>query len=275
MSALAKFAREVATAPHYRGRPIATLRYAYAKWVFHRARQNDPLRFLNDLGIDPVAALDGFDRWRLYLERAVSAVRNASGGQGGVGFDDGLILYGLARALKPNYVIETGVAAGISTSFFAAAIVENKGGRLFSIEFPPHQANGDFTRGNRKPLDDGSRYSWREKGVGWAIPLALRDQLADRHQLILEDARTALPRLLASLPQIDIFFHDDLHTPDHMLWEYESVWPRLRPSGVLISDDVNHGWIEFCRRHHLRGAAFNNLDRLCALRKPGREEARS
>jgi hypothetical protein len=59
-----------------------------------------------------------------------------------------------------------------------------------------------------------------------------------------------------------------------MLWEYESVWPRLRPEGVLISDDVNHGWIEFCRRHQLCGAAFNNLDRLCALRKPGREEAR-
>lgn len=271
MSALAKFAREVATAPHYRRRPIATLRYAYAKWVFHRARQNDPIRFLRDLDIDPIAALYGFDRWRQYLERAVSAVQGARAGQGGIGFDDGLILYGLARALKPGYVIETGVAAGVSTSFFAAALVENNAGRLFSIEFPSNAANGD-TRGSRKPLDDGSLYSWRTNGVGWAIPLALRDALADRHQLILEDARTALPRLLSSLPHIDIFFHDDLHTPDHMLWEYESVWPRLRPGGVLISDDVNHGWIEFCRRHHLRGAAFNNLDRLCALRKPGREE---
>ena len=54
MSALARFAREVAQAPHYRRRPIATLRYAYAKWIFHRFRQNDPLRFLGDLGIDPI-----------------------------------------------------------------------------------------------------------------------------------------------------------------------------------------------------------------------------
>jgi predicted O-methyltransferase YrrM len=273
MSALAKFAREVATAPHYRRRPIATLRYAYAKWIFHRARQNDPLRFLSDLGIDPVAALDGFDHWRPNLEHAVSAVEKASAGQGGIGFDDGLILYGLARALKPACIIETGVAAGISTSFFAAALVENESGRLFSIEFPPNATNGSSANNRRKPLDDGSLYSWSENGVGWAIPLALRDRLAERHQLILEDARTALPRLLAAISQVDIFFHDDLHTPDHMLWEYESVWPRLRPGGVLISDDVNHGWIKFCRRHHLRGAAFNNLDRLCALRKSGREEA--
>jgi predicted O-methyltransferase YrrM len=273
MSALAKFAREVATTPHYRLRPIATLRYAYAKWIFHRARQTDPLRFLSDLGIDPVAALDGFDRWRPFLERAVAAVENASAGQGGIGFDDGLILYGLARALKPVCIIETGVAAGVSTSFFAAALVENESGRLFSIEFPPDAVNGGVANTHREPLDDGSLYCWSENGVGWAIPLVLRDRLADRHQLILEDARAALPRLLSSLTHIDIFFHDDLHTPDHMLWEYESVWPRLRPGGVLVSDDVNHGWIEFCRRHRLRGAAFNNLDRLCALRKLGREEA--
>ena len=274
MSVLGKFAHEVASAPHYRHRPIATLRYAYAKWVFHRARQNDPLRFLSDLGIDPGVALDGFDHWRPDLERAISAVQSANSGQGGIGFNDGLILYGLARALRPAYVIETGVAAGISTSFFAAALIENKTGHLFSIEFPAGATHSAAASATPAPLDDGSVYSWRGLGVGWAIPPALRNRIAERHQLVLDDARTALPRLLSSLSQIDIFFHDDLHTPDHMLWEYESVWPRLRIGGVLISDDVNHGWIEFCRRHNLRGAAFNNLDRLCALRKPGREQAR-
>jgi predicted O-methyltransferase YrrM len=278
MRALAKFAREVAQAPHYRRRPIATLRYAYAKWLFHRFRQNDPLRFLRDIGIDPVTALDGFDRWRPQLEDTVSAVQKAHAGQGGIGFDDGIILYGLARALRPDSVIETGVAAGVSTSFFAAALVENNRGRLFSVEFPPDAPSASAfadADANRNPLDDGSFYSWRESGVGWAIPAELRQALGDRHRLILQDARTALPQLLAALPYVDVFFHDDLHTPDHMLWEYESVWPRLRPGGVLISDDVNHGWIQFCRRQGVRSAAFNNLDRLCALRKPGREEARA
>jgi predicted O-methyltransferase YrrM len=276
MSALAKFAREVAQAPHYRCRPIATLRYAYAKWIFRRFRQNDPLRFLRDLGIDPIIALDGFDRWRPQLENAAAAVQKAHAGQGGIGFDDGIVLYGLARALRPDSVIETGVAAGVSTSFFAAALVENNRGRLFSVEFPPAPPSASaLANATRKPLDDGSLYSLRENGVGWAIPAELRRALGERHQLILQDARTALPQLLAALPYVDVFFHDDLHTPDHMLWEYESVWPRLRPGGVLISDDVNHGWIQFCRRQGIRGAAFNNLDRLCALRKPGRKGARA
>lgn len=267
MTCLAKFAREVAAAPHYRQRPVATLRYAYAKWVFHRFRQNDPLRFLQDLGINAAAALDGFDQWRSQLELVLSTVQNEKDGQGGISLDDGMILYGLARALKPAYVVETGVAAGVLTSFLAAALVENNHGSLFSIELPP----GDY---GRFLLADGSLYSWHGSGVGWAIPDRLKLALGNRHHLILQDARRALPELLLALPYVDIFFHDDLHTPDHMFWEYECVWPKLRPGGVLASDDVNHGWIKFCNRRGRDGAAFNNIDRLCALRKPaGDQEA--
>jgi predicted O-methyltransferase YrrM len=261
MTGLTKFAREVAAAPHYRQRPVATLQYAYAKWVFHRFRQNDPIRFLEDLGIAAAAALDGFDEWRPQLELVVSAVQNGKNGQGGISFDDGMILYGVARALKPDYVVETGVAAGVSTSFFAAALMQNNHGSLFSIELPP----SDY---GRFLLADGSLYSWHDTGVGWAIPEHFKRALGNRHQLILQDTRRALPELLLRLPYVDIFFHDDLHTPDHMFWEYECAWPKLRPGGVLVSDDVNHGWIKFCNRQGRNGTAFNNVDRLSALRKP-------
>ena len=47
---LTKFAHEVSQASHYRRRPIAALRYAYAKWVFRRFRQASPLKFLLGLG---------------------------------------------------------------------------------------------------------------------------------------------------------------------------------------------------------------------------------
>jgi hypothetical protein len=132
---------------------------------------------------------------------------------------------------------------------------------LFSIELPPS--------GNLLAHNDGSVYAWQERGVGWAIPEEIKLALGDRHQLILQDVRRALPELLNALPCVDIFFHDDLHTPDHMLWEYEFVWPKLRPGGVLASDDVNHGWIAFCNSQGRNGTAFNNVDRLCALRKLG------
>jgi len=261
MNAVAKFVREIAGAPHYRGRPVETLRYDYAKWLFRRYRQNDPLRFLQSLGIELDLALDKFDRWRECLQDVVENVQSENSGQGGISFDDGLVLYGLARALRPDVIIETGVAAGVSTSFFAAALVENRRGQVFSIEMPPERT--------ARTLADGSHYAWRELGVGWAIPPVIKRSIGERHELILQDVRVALPNVLRSLTHVDIFFHDDLHVPDHMLWEYESVWPRLCPGGVLLSDDANHGWVSFCRGQGLRGrVAFTNLNRLCALRKP-------
>lgn len=237
------------------------MQYAYAKWVYVRFRQNDPMRFLVELGVDPDQAMQGFASWRPSLELALSSLQDRDGCQGGISLEDGMVLYGLVRALRPQYVVETGVAAGLSTSFLGAALIENGRGELFSIELPP-------SGGPAVALADGSRYSWQERGVGWAIPNQIRLGLGDRHQLVLRDVRLALPDLLQTIPQVDLFFHDDLHTPDHMIWEYETVWPRLSPGGVLVSDDVNYGWIEFCRKLGRDTTAFHNVNRLCALRNP-------
>jgi hypothetical protein len=264
MMSLTKFANEVTQAPHYRANPIATLQYAYAKWIFRRFRQASPLKFLQGLGINVDVAMLGFSKWRARLEGVVSAVQNGKDGQGGISFNDGLILYGLTSALRPAYVVETGVAAGVSTCFFGAALIENGTGRLFSIELPADT-------GGRRTLPDGSSYTWHDRGVGWAIPEEIRGGLGSRHRLILQDVRSALPDLLQRIPRVDIFFHDDMHTPDHMLWEYEMVWPKLSPRGVLVSDDANHGWIKFCVERGRDGTAFHNVDRLCALRKLTRE----
>jgi hypothetical protein len=266
MTSFGRFAEEISRAPHYRRRPMAVLRYAYAKWVYRRFRQTSPLKFLHGLGIDVDLALLGFFEWRSRLESVVLAVRNATDGQGGISFDDGIILYGLARALKPEYVVETGIAAGVSTAFFGAALIENGRGKLFSIELPSGEASD-------RALADGSSYSWHQRGVGWAIPEEIRSYLGARHRVIFRDVRLALPELLRELPCVDLFFHDDLHTPDHMFWEYEAVWAKLSARGVLVSDDANHGWIKFCSEHGCNGAAFHNVDRLCALRKSCSEQA--
>lgn len=259
---IAKFAREVLASPHYRARPAATLRYAYAKWMFRKFRQTEPEVFLQDCGIDSRLAFEGFERWRRVLEIAVEKIAKEGDGQGGISLQDGMVLYGLARALRPDYVIETGVAAGASTSFFGAALIENGRGKLFSIELPT-------TKATRPACEDGSRYEWQRNGIGWAIPMDVRRGLGNRCELILRDVRVGLPKLLERLPYVDIFFHDDLHTPDHMRWEYELVWPKLRAGGVLASDDANHGWIEFCDQNGLGDEALRNIDRLCMVRKTG------
>jgi hypothetical protein len=131
---------------------------------------------------------------------------------------------------------------------------------LYSIELPPEQSKA-------RTHDDGSAFNWPESGVGWAIPETIHSGLRGRHVLRLEDVRTALPALLGELPYVDVFFHDDLHTPAHMFWEYELVWPRIRPGGVLLSDDVNFGWIRFCEARGLEHNALRNIQRLAGARK--------
>jgi predicted O-methyltransferase YrrM len=257
---LAKHVHEVTTWPYYRTRPIEALRYTYSKMIYARGRVEEPNQFLEALGIPVSQALEGFDQWRPLLERVIETVRRKQGHQGGVSLEDGIILYGIVRALKPQVVIETGVAAGVSNSFINAALIENQSGKLFSIELPPDQSGSGVHA-------DGGVFAWPDSGVGWAVPSEIRLAIADRNELILEDVRTALPTLLSRVPSIDIFFHDDLHTPDHMLWEYETVWPHLRQGGVLLSDDSDFGWIRFCNRHGLRQDAALNLQRLTAVRK--------
>jgi hypothetical protein len=257
---ITKFIEEVAVTPYYRSAPREILKFAYAKWLFSRHRITDPVEYLKTIGIDKNTGLDGLGKWRERLEGIVAEVTNSSRNHSGVSLEDGVILYGITRALKPRYVIETGVAAGVSTSFISAALIENGSGELYSIELPPERrADGVH--------DDGSVYDWYSRDVGWAIPDDIRRRIGSRHTLILQDVRTALPELLARLPWVDIFFHDDLHTPDHMIWEFEQVWPRLRPTGILIADDVNYGWIQFCRGVGMGAGSLCNLQRLASIRK--------
>ncbi|HKX27320.1 MAG TPA: class I SAM-dependent methyltransferase [Blastocatellia bacterium] len=253
-----KFIEEITTTPYYRAAPTRILKFAYAKWLFSKHKFKDPVEYLKTLGIEKAAGLDRYDKWRALLERTVVTV--SGGNQGGISMEDGIILYSVVRALKPRYIIETGVAAGVSTSFISAALIENGSGDLYSIELPPE---------NWSPgaLNDGAIYGWHERGPGWAIPGEIKRQLGSRHTLILQDVRTALPELLARLPWVDIFFHDDLHTPDHMLWEFELVWPHLRTAGALIADDVNYGWVRFCRDLGRDDHSFRNVQRLAAIRK--------
>lgn len=253
----AKTYQEVAGSSFYRSHPWESLLFAYSKWKFSRTRISGAKSFLRNMGIDPENALSGFERWRPVLEGSIS---EETVQQGGIGMEDGIILYSIARELRPEYVIETGVASGISSSFIAAALIENSTGTLFSMELPP-PVNASI------PMQDGSIYEGAVRPAGWAIPARIRNEIGDRHVLLLQDVREGLPALLDTIPYVDMFVHDDLHTPDHMLWEYELVWPKMRAGGVLASDDVNHGWIEFCRRQGFAAKALNNLDRFCAVRK--------
>jgi hypothetical protein len=251
--------KEIAASTYYRRRPMAALGLLYSKWQFARKRICDHRSMLQALGLHPDTSLDGYDKWADLLEGVVAEAGRLPG-QGGINLREGMFLYGATRALRPEVVIETGIAAGVSSCFFMAALIENGRGTLYSVDLP--------AGGTPFLCSDASEYDWPRMGVGWAIPAEMRAHIGERHVVILNDVRKALPQLLTAVPHIDIFFHDDLHLPDHMLWEYKSVWPHLRTGGILASHDVNMGWIQFCREQRLPGERRVNLNRLCAARKP-------
>ena len=150
---------------------------------------------------------------------------------------EGVFLYALVRALRPVVVVETGTANGVSTSFALEALERNGAGRLISIDLPFVEDGGQsvvavvpgteigFWEGT--PLPPG-------REPGWMVP----ERLRGRWELRIGPAQELLPAAVAELGAIDVFFHDSLHTRDHMLFEYRTAWPAIRPGGVLLSDDV-------------------------------------
>jgi hypothetical protein len=121
----------------------------------------------------------------------------------------------LCLHLRPQAVIETGVARGVTTRFVLEALEQNEAGRLASIDLPS--------------VD--SRF---HDQIGIAVP----ERLRDRWSYISGTSRQRLPGLLAELGEIDFFIHDSLHTGANTSFELENAWNVLRPGGAMLVDDV-------------------------------------
>lgn len=135
----------------------------------------------------------------------------------------GVFLYVLVRSLKPDIFVETGVSAGESSTFILQAMEDNKKGDLYSIDFPQAVVEKGLTT-----------IIPENKESGWLIP----ENLKHRWHLTLGKSENVLPPLLEKLEKIDVFFHDSLHTYEHMLFEYNTCWAHLQDNGILISDDI-------------------------------------
>ena len=159
------------------------------------------------------------------------------------------LLYSVVRLLRPSVVFETGVFDGVSSAMILRAMARNKFGSLISIDLParvsiPHSTD----RMAEASLPPGC-------DPAWAVP----SDLLSRHHLYLGDSKKLLPSLLKEYGEIDIFFHDSLHTYEHQMFEYEAAWPHLIPSGLLISDDVfwSAALHRFCK---MKKVAYCNIE---------------
>jgi predicted O-methyltransferase YrrM len=156
---------------------------------------------------------------------------------GAMGRDACRALYLIVRGLRPSRVLETGVSAGVSSAHILQGLADNgtPHSALWSIDLAPEEAPRRFVfaRSAADPVE--LTRAWERYGSGWAIPPDLRS----RWRLHLGDTFQLLPALLASSYSIDMFLHDSDHRFDYQMFEYRTVWPILRPGGLLLSHDVD------------------------------------
>ncbi|MBV9451232.1 MAG: class I SAM-dependent methyltransferase [Streptosporangiaceae bacterium] len=129
----------------------------------------------------------------------------------------GAAIWCLVAHRRPETVVETGVAHGLTSRVVLEGLNRNGRGHLWSVDLPA--------------VD-----SALHPEIGMAVSAGLRS----RWTYVRGTARERLPGLLAELTAIDMFIHDSLHTGRNQRFELESAWAALRPGGVAVVDDIDH-----------------------------------
>jgi predicted O-methyltransferase YrrM len=141
------------------------------------------------------------------------------------------LLYGLVRALKPQTVVETGVANGHSSFVILSALKTNGRGRLVSVDI----------------RNDVGRLVTADQGEGWDLRLLSRP-----------GARDELRAVLQSVAPIDLFIHDSEHLYGWQMTEYRAAAAVLPHGGILVSDDIDSSYAfwDFCRERDVKPAVL-------------------
>jgi predicted O-methyltransferase YrrM len=128
---------------------------------------------------------------------------------------------------RPERVIETGVARGITSRVVLEALERNGCGHLWSIDIPP----------------------LIETDLQVETAAAVTEPLRTRWRYLEGSSRRRLPKLVSILGGVDLFVHDSMHTTRNVMFELAQVWPALRAGGAVVVDDVerNSGFAEFGR----------------------------
>jgi hypothetical protein len=128
----------------------------------------------------------------------------------------GELVYALVRAARPDTVIETGVATGVTSAFALAALEDNGHGELHSVDLPPPALVARGLVGSRIPR--ALRHRWRPR---WG------------------DSRRLVPRMLQQTGGRRVFIHDSDHGYVAMREELECAWGAFGPGDWIVADDVD------------------------------------
>jgi predicted O-methyltransferase YrrM len=134
------------------------------------------------------------------------------GTKSSMGIFDSAVLMALVRKFAPTICVETGGNLGMSSSFILQGMHEAgvKTGKLYSVEVDPTIP------------------------VGSMIP----ERLKSGFNPLIGDVKQFMKKQ-AFPDQIDLFLHDSSHRYKYQYLEFQYFWKKLRPTGVLVSHDVN------------------------------------
>jgi len=120
----------------------------------------------------------------------------------------GAFLYLTARTLRARTIVEFGTSFGLSTMWLAAAVRANGGGRVVTAELVPEKARI-------------ARRNFEEAGLADLIEVRVGD---------------AVESLKSDPSDIDFVLNDGL--PSRTADLVRLLAPRIRPGGVVLTDDV-------------------------------------
>ena len=181
-----------------------------ARWC--RAVAEDKERFAAGLDGDLWAESRRFgDEFQRTAEAKMAALGVDLGGGG-----DYALVYFLTRLLKPQSVVETGVAAGFTAQAVLTAMARNGTGQLYSSDFPYFRLKNP------------------EQYVGYLVD----DELKDRWEVYLRGERDNLPLICRRAKRIGLVHYDSDKTKAGRAFAMDLLAPRLTRDGVFVMDDI-------------------------------------
>lgn len=126
------------------------------------------------------------------------------------------LLYFLTRLKKPRVIVETGVAAGYSSSAFLAAIKRNRFGRLYSSDFPYFR------------LKDPEKF----------IGLIVKKNLKNNWELFIEGDEINIPKILKKVSIIDFFHYDSDKSYFRRKKVFCLIKKYLARDSIAVMDDI-------------------------------------
>jgi predicted O-methyltransferase YrrM len=164
--------------------------------------------------IDP-GLWDDAERFAIEQDQIASRLADERGRRiGGGGFY--ALLYFLTRLLRPQIIVETGVAFGFSSRAFLKALKTNGSGELFSSDFP----------------------YFRQTEPEGLIGLLVEPELRARWNLLVGSDRDNLPTITSSVTQIDLLHYDSDKSRSGREFALAALEARLAPEALVVFDDI-------------------------------------